>query len=135
PTMRVHGTSIEREPYLFRTIDPPMYQALLDAVHLRYRLLPYIYSTSWQVASAGATLMRPVPFDFPDDARTHDIRDAFLFGPSLMVRPVVHAMVHKQAQPRDTIPASALRTPDGAPGQAGQHFGGTAFNRAKGRGG
>lgn len=133
PIMRVHGTSIEREPYLFKTIDPPMYQALLDAVHLRYRLLPYIYSTSWQVTSAGATLMRPVPFDFPDDTRTHDIRDAFLFGPSLLVRPVVHAMVHKQAQPGDTIPASALRTPDGAPGLAGQYFEGTDFDVAKGR--
>jgi hypothetical protein len=33
PIMRVHGTSIEREPYIFKTMDPPMYESLLDAVH------------------------------------------------------------------------------------------------------
>jgi alpha-D-xyloside xylohydrolase len=44
-----------------------MYQSLLDTVHLRYRLLPCIYSEAWQVTANRSTLMRALPMDFPDD--------------------------------------------------------------------
>jgi len=133
PIMRVHGTNIEREPYIFKTLDPEMYSALLDTVHLRYRLLPYIYSLSWQVTDKGYTLMRPVPMDFPDDVKTHDINDAFMFGSSLLVHPVTHAMFHIQAPPPETIASQYLQTPDGQPGLAGQYFSGENFEIPKGK--
>lgn len=133
PIMRVHGTNIEREPYVFKTIDPPMYKSLLDMAHLRYRLLPYIYSLGWQVTANGYTLMRALPMDFPDDRTARNINDAFLFGPSLLVHPVTHAIYHVQDPPARTVPASALVTPDGKPGLAGQYFEGENFETAKGR--
>lgn len=133
PLMRVHGTDIEREPYIFRTLDPQVYGSLLGAVNLRYRMLPYIYSTAWQVTSAGYTLMRPMAMDFPDDPRVHGINDAFMFGPSLLVHPVTHAMYRPQPAPAATVPASALLTPDGKPGLAGQYFTGIDFDTPAGR--
>lgn len=133
PIMRVHGTSIEREPYIFEQLNPDMYRSLLNTVHLRYRLLPYIYSLAWKVTSGGYTLMRALPMDFPDDRATHDIDDAFMFGPALLVHPVTRPMFHIQNPPPGTIPASALVTPDGAPGLAGQYFAGTNFETAAGR--
>jgi alpha-D-xyloside xylohydrolase len=133
PLMRIHGTSIEREPYIFKQSDPAMYKSLRDAVQLRYRLLPYIYSLSWKVTHDGYTLMRALPMDFPDDPGVRNINDAFGFGPSFLVHPVTRPMYRIPPPPATTIPASALRTPDGKPGLAGQYFEGRHFESPKGR--
>lgn len=133
PLMRVHGTDIEREPYIFKTLDPQVYGSLLTAVNLRYRMLPYIYATAWQVTSGGYTLMRPLAMDFPDDVRVHGIDDAFMFGSSLLVHPVTRAMYRPEPEPAATVPASALTTPDGQPGLDGTYFAGTNFEKPVGK--
>jgi len=133
PLMRIHGTDVEREPYLFKESDPAMYKALRDAVHLRYRLLPYIYSLGWKVTHDGYTMMRALPMDFPDDRGVHDVNDAFGFGPSFLVHPVTRQMYRIAPPPAVTIPAGALRTPDGKAGLAGQYFEGRQFEVPKGR--
>ncbi|KQX01635.1 glycoside hydrolase [Massilia sp. Root418] len=133
PLMRIHGTNVEREPYIFKQSDPDMYKALRDAVHLRYRLLPYIYSLGWKVTHDGYTMMRALPMDFPDDRKVHNIDDAFQFGPSFLVHPVTRQMYRMPPPPATTIPATALRTPDGKPGLAGQFFDGRSFETPKGR--
>jgi len=133
PIMRVHGTDANREPYLFKTLDPQVYASLQASVGMRYRLLPYIYGLSWKVTSAGYTLMRPLMMDFPDDRATDTIDDSFMFGPSLLVHPVTRAMYHVEPAPPVTIPADYLRTPEGQPGLAAQYFEGENFEIAKGR--
>jgi alpha-D-xyloside xylohydrolase len=129
PIMRIHGTSIEREPYIFKTMDPKMYVSLLDTVHLRYKLLPYIYSLSWQVTHNNYTLMRPLVMDFSTDKSVYDINDSFMFGSSLLVHPVTRAMYHVTNPPPSAIPSDYLRTPDGKPGLAGQYFAGENFEK------
>jgi alpha-D-xyloside xylohydrolase len=133
PIMRIHGTDVEREPYIFKDMDPEMYASLRASVDLRYRLLPYIYSLSWQVTNNDYTLMRALPMDFPDDRGVHNVNDAFMFGPSFLVHPVTRPMYRFQAPPAATIPATALRTPDGKPGLAGQYYAGTNFETPKGK--
>jgi alpha-D-xyloside xylohydrolase len=61
---------------------------MLVVDQLRYRLMPYIYSLAWQVTSAGYTIMRPMVFDFQNDANVYGIKDQFMFGPALLVNPV-----------------------------------------------
>ncbi len=133
PLMRIHGTNVEREPYLFRTMDPAVYASLLKSTRLRYRMLPYIYSLSAKVTSDGYTLMRPLMMDFPDDRATDTIDDSFMFGPSILVHPVTRAMYNILPPPAATIPAEFLRTPDGQPGLAGQYFEGENFETPKSR--
>jgi alpha-D-xyloside xylohydrolase len=133
PIYRIHGTSIEREPYIFKKIDPETYQSLLDAAQLRYRLLPYIYSLAWQSTANGYTMMRGLPMDFPDDAHVRKTDDAFMFGPAFLVHPVTRAMYHASAPPAPAIPADYLRTPDGQPGLAVQYFDGRNFDRPAGK--
>jgi alpha-D-xyloside xylohydrolase len=58
---------------------------------LRYRLLPYLYSTAWQVTSEGSPFMRPLVVDFPKDPQVVSIGDQYLFGPAIMVTPVTTA--------------------------------------------
>lgn len=132
PIYRIHGTSIEREPYLFKTLDPETYKSLLDAAQLRYRLLPYIYSLGWASTSQGYTMMRGLPMDFPDDTRARKIDDEFKFGPAFLVHPITRAMYHVPTPPAPTIPPEAFTTPDGQPGLTAQYFEGTNFDRATG---
>ena len=49
--MRSHGTEAPREIYQFGKKGEPIYDAIEKAIRLRYSLLPYIYSTSWQVTN------------------------------------------------------------------------------------
>lgn len=133
PIFRVHGTNIEREPYIFKEMDPEVYDALLDATHLRYRLLPYTYSQAWRVTSEHYTLMRALPFDFVDDAKARDISDAFMFGPALLVHPVTRPIFRGEMPPPDTVPAANLRTPDGEPGIVVQYYEGRNFDVPKER--
>ena len=132
PIYRVHGTSIEREPYIFKTLAPEIYRSLLGAAQLRYRLLPYIYSLAWQSTAHGYTMMRGLPMDFPDVQALRKVDDAFMFGPAFLVHPVTRAMYHESAPPPVTIPTEALRTPEGQPGLTVRYFEGVDFQRAAG---
>ncbi len=58
-------------------------------LELRYRLLPYIYSLAWQAWTRGLPLMRPLWLHYPDDPRAVACSDHYLFGPSILVAPVV----------------------------------------------
>ena len=91
PMMRSHGTETYRELYYFGKAGEPVYDALTAAIKLRYRMLPYIYSTAWDVTRNRGTFMRALWMDFADDAQTHDMKDEFLFGRNLLVAPIVEA--------------------------------------------
>ncbi len=91
PMMRSHGTDIMREIYYFGEKGETVYDAIEETIRLRYALLPYIYSTSWQVTNDGASFMRPLMMDFPADKNGWDRGDQFLFGNALLVVPVLEA--------------------------------------------
>ena len=133
PIMRVHGTSVEREPYLFKTLDPPVYKTLLETTQLRYRLLPYTYSLSAKVTADRYTLMRALPMDFPQDPATFSINDSFMFGPSLLVHPVTRAMYNILPSIPTTVPAQHLRTAGGQPGLTVRYFAGENFETPRGQ--
>ena len=103
PMMRSHGTDAPREIYQFGKKGDKAYDAIEKFIRLRYRLLPYIYSTSWQVTAHQSSMMRALVMDFPKDARVWDINDQYLFGQSLLIAPVTQPMYIKQVvQNRDT---------------------------------
>ncbi len=133
PIYRIHGTQIEREPYIFKAIDRQIYKSLLVAAHLRYRLLPYIYALGWQTTANGYTMMRGLAMDFPDDLKVRKIDDAFMFGPAFLVHPVTRAIYYPSDPPARTISADVLRTPDDMPGLAVQYFEGINFEKPAGK--
>lgn len=59
PMMRSHGADIKREIYYFGEKGDDVYDAIAEAIKLRYAMLPYIYSTSWNVTNAGGSFMLP----------------------------------------------------------------------------
>jgi alpha-glucosidase len=61
-----------------------------EAIRLRYRLLPYIYATFVRAAESGAPVQRPLVFDYQYDPTVRDVDDEYLFGPDLLVAPVLN---------------------------------------------
>ena len=109
PMLRIHGTGPHKPLWAF---GDATFKTLLAFDQLRYRLLPYIYSTSWQVTANGASMMRPLLIDYRDDPNVHGIGDQFLFGPGLMVCPVTESLGGSLA----VVPPASLVTADGKPG-------------------
>ena len=64
PMMRSHGTELPREIWNFGKRGEWCFDAQEKVINLRYRLLPYIYSTSWDVSHNDGTFMRPLVMDF-----------------------------------------------------------------------
>jgi alpha-D-xyloside xylohydrolase len=94
PMFRSHGTDTPREPWHFGAPGTPFYDAILQAIRLRYRMLPYIYSQAGLVHLKGASFIRPVAFAYPEDASTHDLKSQMLFGDAFMVSPVTTPMYY-----------------------------------------
>ena len=92
PMMRSHGTNTPREIYQFGEKGSWEFDALEKYINLRYRMLPYLYSTAWGVSRDGDTFMRPLFMDFPHDVWVRDLDDQYMFGRSLMVAPVTEPM-------------------------------------------
>ena len=90
PVFRAHGTNVPREVWQFGEKGTSYYDNQVKYIHLRYRLLPYVYSMSHQVTANNYTLLRGLAMDFTTDTRTFDIDNAYMFGTSLLVRPVFH---------------------------------------------
>lgn len=89
PMMRSHGADVYRELYYFGKQGEPVYDALVDAVKLRYRFLPYIYSQSWQVTKNNDSFMRALFMDFKADKQTWNNNRQYLFGHNVLVCPVI----------------------------------------------
>ncbi len=95
PMMRSHGTDAPREIWQFGSKGEPVYDAIEKYIRLRYRLLPYIYSTAWQVTHDHSSMMRALVMDFVKDKKALDINDQFMFGRSLLVAPVTERQYAK----------------------------------------
>ena len=95
PIMRVHGVdNLPTEPWRF---GAEVEGIVREAVHRRYRLMPYLYSLAWRNHRTGLPLARPLFFADPDDERLHGYTDAYLLGDALLVAPVLEA--GKRTQP------------------------------------
>ena len=88
PMFRVHGSYGLNPGKEFWRFPENTQQVLRTYLDLRYRLLPYLYSTAWQVTSEGSPFMRPLVVDFAKDPQVIGIGDQYLFGPAIMVTPV-----------------------------------------------
>jgi alpha-D-xyloside xylohydrolase len=118
PIFRSHGTDTPREVWQFSEYS----DALVKFDNLRYRLLPYIYSLGWQVTQDGYSIMRGLPMDFARDQKTYSIDDQYMFGPAIMVSPVIEYMYHRPPEASILITPEHFKTKDGKPGLAAKYY-------------
>ncbi len=100
PIMRLHGN---RPPYteiegsLMGTgganevwsFGEEAYRIMAHYLHVRERLRPYILQQMARASQDGTPVMRPLFFDFPQDETCHLVEDQYMFGPDLLVAPVL----------------------------------------------
>lgn len=128
PIFRSHGTGTPRETWQFKERDPIVYNSLVKFTELRYKLIEYIYSGAWQVTNNNYSMMRGLMMDFPKDKMTYSIGDQFMFGQSIMVKPVCKNMYY---EPEDAnvkiIQTENLRALNGEKGLSAIYFKGSNF--------
>ena len=88
--MRVHGYMSNTEPWNY---GPEAQAIITQCLKEREQLRPYIEKCAERVANEGYTLMRPLVFDFADDAEALQQKYEYMFGPSLLISPVFEAGV------------------------------------------
>lgn len=72
------------------------YEIIKQILFLRERLKPYIMEQMLLAHEKGIPPMRPLFFDFPEDEGCISIDDEFLFGPDILVAPVLHYKARKR---------------------------------------
>ncbi len=115
PMMRSHGADAPREIYQFGKKGDKVYDAIERYINLRYSLLPYIYSTSWDVTANQSSMIRALVMDFAADKQALDINDQYMFGKSILVCPVTTGMYTKDREEDfSTIKSRKLYLPKGS---------------------
>ncbi|MCC7145754.1 MAG: hypothetical protein IT443_04855 [Phycisphaeraceae bacterium] len=112
PLFRLHGY---RQPATFETGAPneiwsfgdKAYEIIKEILFLRERLKPYVMAQMRVAHETGRPVMRPLFFDFPKDAGTAAVEDQFMFGPDILVAPV---LAQGQTQRAVYLPAGAKWT-------------------------
>jgi len=89
--MRSHGAGADRAIYRFGERGTMYFDVIEKYINLRYALLPYIYSTGWDVHNNDGSFMRALPLAYPKDANTHLIKHDFMFGQSILVSPIIES--------------------------------------------
>ena len=93
PVMRSHNSSPTKvEIYQFGEPGYWAFDAQKKFIELRYRILPYSYSTAWQVVANRNNFIRPLFMDFPQDKVAQNQAHQFMYGKSFLVCPVIERM-------------------------------------------
>lgn len=111
PVFRLHGF---RLPYPERDILNPdsycgsggpnevwsfgetAYQIITKYMFLREKMIPYIMEQMEYASQTGTPVIRPLFFDFPEDQNLYEIGDEYMFGPDILVAPVVEKGCEKR---------------------------------------
>lgn len=105
PVMRLHG---DREPHSEAlgtsgggvctsgaanevwSYGPEAYEICRKYLMIRERLRPYIKEAMKDAHEIGTPVIRPIFYDFHQDGEAWEIEDQYMFGPDLLVAPVLY---------------------------------------------
>jgi alpha-glucosidase (family GH31 glycosyl hydrolase) len=85
PLMRPHGTA-PRDPWYFGEEAVANYKFL---AWTRENILNYTYNAAAIAHETGVSIMRSMPIAFPREQQMAAVADQYMFGPDLLVAPVV----------------------------------------------
>ncbi len=88
PRFSIHSASNDNtvtEPWMYRGSAG----LIRDAILLRYRLTPYLYSAEYEAHQTGAPIMRALVYEFQNDEKVYDESFEFMFGRDLLVANVI----------------------------------------------
>ena len=88
PILRTHSNkdpSLVKEIWRYRD---EYFDALYNAVRLRYQLVPYIYTMARETYETGVSLCRPMYYDYPEADEAYRYEGQYMFGNDILVAPV-----------------------------------------------
>ena len=86
PIFRTHATNdsrLERRIWKYSNFGQ-----LREAVRLRYKLFPYLYTAARETYDTGIGINRPLYYDYPEDGNAYIYEDEFMFGNDMLVAPI-----------------------------------------------
>jgi alpha-glucosidase (family GH31 glycosyl hydrolase) len=89
PILRLHSTKNafqDRRPWLS---DGEAFHCIREAMKLRHALVPYLYSLAHGVTRDALPHIRPMYWDYPEEAVAYTVPQQYLFGDGLIVAPFV----------------------------------------------
>jgi alpha-D-xyloside xylohydrolase len=119
PVMRLHGERLPHKKPLGNTgggqffsgadneiwsYGDEAYAIFEKYIRMRERLKPYITELMREAHEKGTPVIRPLFYDFPDDTAAWAIDDQYMFGPDLLVAPVLY---EKQRSRKVYLPGGA----------------------------
>ncbi len=88
PRFSIHSASNDNtvtEPWMFSASADIIREAIL----LRYRFTPYLYSMEYEANQTGAPIMRPLVYEFQNDENVFDENFEFMYGRDLLIANVI----------------------------------------------
>jgi len=81
--MRLHGIG-QREPWSY---GPDVEKVVMDALELRYQLIPYLWQVMGEASETGLPVQRAMALAFPDERAAWAFEDQYMFGADILVAP------------------------------------------------
>ena len=101
PIFKTHSTkdmTMEKRFWVF----PDHFDAMREAIRLRYDLTPYIYTAARQGYDTGVSMTRPLYYYWPEEEKAYEWKEEFMFGDDILATTV--------CKPVDKVTGLAERT-------------------------
>jgi len=88
PILRTHTTKNPDSERRIWAYPEPYSDIMRDGFHLRYGLVPYIYTEARRTYDTGIAFLRPLYYDWPEADRAYTAKNEYLFGDNMIAAPV-----------------------------------------------
>jgi alpha-glucosidase (family GH31 glycosyl hydrolase) len=89
PILRTHTTKNPDAERRIWAYPEPYSDIMRDTYHLRYALLPYIYTEARSTYDTGLAFLHPLYYDWPETPEAYSSKGEYVFGSNMIVSPVV----------------------------------------------
>ena len=108
PVMRLHSTNNEfagKEPWNY---SGPVERIAKDALRLRHKLLPYIYTMNYRTHNDCRAICEPMYYAYPEEESAYECKNQFFFGTEFFVAPIT-----KHTSPETNLAGVKVWIPEG----------------------